>query len=187
MEKHKKPDSDNELGYYLAGLIEGTDKRLEIIFSYASLAYNIKKWIGYGNIYKVKDKKAYSLRHSIGLKKVLELVNGKFVSQNKILQLKKHKYDSIFDLEILSSNPLLDNHWLAGFADADGCFCITIVKSKTYMFSIRLEFKIKQKDPTALIKEELGGNLNYFKKPEIYKSTSFKIANNIIRYFDNYH
>lgn len=203
MGKHKKPDNDNELGYYLAGLIEGDgyfgDKRLEIIFheSDASLAYNIKKWIGYGNIYKVKDKKAlkYSLRHSIGLKKVLELVNGKFITENKILQLKKHKYDSIFDLEILSSNPhkLLDNHWLAGFADADGCFCITIVKSQTYIsgFSIRLEFKIKQKDPTALklIKEELGGNLNYFKKPEIYcyNTTSFKRAFNIIRYFDNYH
>lgn len=135
------------------------------------------------------------MRHSIGLKKVLELVNGKFITENKILQLKKHKYDSIFDLEILSSNPhnLLDNHWLAGFADADGCFCITIVNSKTYIsgFSIRLEFKIKQKDPTALklIKEELGGNLNKFKNPEIncYYSTSFKIAKNIIRYFDNYH
>ena len=49
MGKHKKPDNDNELGYYLAGLIEGDgyfgDKRLEIIFheSDASLAYNIKK------------------------------------------------------------------------------------------------------------------------------------------------
>lgn len=123
------------------------------------------------------------------------MVNGKFVTENKILQLKKHKYDSIFDIEILSSKniPLKDNHWLAGFADADSCFCITIVKSKTYKsgFSIRLELKIKQKDPTALrlIKEELGGNLNKFKKPEIYcyNSTSLKIANNIIRYFDKNH
>ena len=40
-----------------------------------------------------------------------------------------------------------------------------------------------------MIKEELGGNLNYFKKPEIYcyNTTSFKRAFNIIRYFDNYH
>lgn len=96
-------------------------------------------------------------------------------------------------MEILppQTKSLLDNHWLAGFSDADACFCITIVKSKTYKsgYSIRLEFKIKQKDPTTLklIKEELGGNFMKFEKIYCYNSTSFKIANNVIQYFDKYH
>ncbi|OMJ07034.1 hypothetical protein AYI69_g11590 [Smittium culicis] len=49
------------------------------------------------------------------------------------MQLKKTNCDSFFSIDILppSSFSLLDNHWLAGFTDADGCFCITIVKSKT--------------------------------------------------------
>ena len=48
----------------MAGLIEGdgwfAKKALHIIFAYndITLAYYIKKRIGYGNVYKIKNKKA---------------------------------------------------------------------------------------------------------------------------------
>jgi hypothetical protein len=120
--KHKYPQNDIEFGYYLAGLIEGDGNfgkdRLEIIFheNDISLAYYIKKRIGYGNIYKFlcEDKKTYkySLDHIIGLKKVLELINGKFLTKNKFEQLKKHSYDIKFNTFIIppSNFSLLNNH-----------------------------------------------------------------------------
>ncbi len=54
--KHLKPLNDNQLGYYLAGLIDGdghfNNKQLVIAFNIKdiSLAYYIKSIIGYGNI-----------------------------------------------------------------------------------------------------------------------------------------
>ena len=58
---HKTFLTDNEFGYFLAGLIEGDGwfgyKQLYIIFAEedTSLAYYIKKRIGYGNVYKIKE------------------------------------------------------------------------------------------------------------------------------------
>lgn len=65
--KHKKPITESDIGYYLAGLIEGDGyigkRGFEILFSEHDIsnAYFIKKWVGYGTISKVKDKKAYKL------------------------------------------------------------------------------------------------------------------------------
>jgi hypothetical protein len=56
--KHNKPDSEEEFGFYLAGLIEGDGyigkRSIEIAFhiSDIALAYYIKKKIGFGNVTK---------------------------------------------------------------------------------------------------------------------------------------
>jgi hypothetical protein len=109
--KHSKPKTDEEFGYYLAGLIECYgyfgDHRFEIAFNKedAFLAYYIKKRIGYGSVLSLKNKNSirYVLIHYEGLKKVLNLVNGKFLTDKKINQLLTHKYDSKFNLTILST------------------------------------------------------------------------------------
>jgi hypothetical protein len=96
---HVKPNTNEELGYYLAGLIEGDGyfgyHRFEIAFheNDTFLAYFIKKEIGYGSVLNLKNKRSvrYVLRHSEGLKKVLILVNGKFLYTAKINQLLKHQ------------------------------------------------------------------------------------------------
>jgi hypothetical protein len=78
------------------------------------LAYLIKKRIGYGNIYKIKDKKAvrYICKHKKGLFKILSLINGKLVSKYKYEQLIKNNYSEIFNISILPPlNSLsLDNY-----------------------------------------------------------------------------
>ena len=173
--KHNSNLTDQEFGYFLAGLIEGDGwfglNELHIIFSERdiSLAYLIKKRIGYGNVYKIKDKNAvrYICKNKTGLSIILSLINGKFVSRFKYEQLIKHNYNKNFNFEILPpSNVIsLDNYWLAGFTQADGCFYISIVKSKTHKtgFSVRLEFSIKQNDvlPLKLLYTKLNmGNLS---------------------------
>lgn len=202
MKKHKKPISDLDFGYYLAGLIEGNgyfgDRRLEIIFHERDkfLAYFIKKRIGYGSVYKINNNTyRYCLRHQEGLKYVLSLVNGKFLTENKINQLIKHKYDQLFKIEIFkpSNFDLTKNYWLAGFSDADSCFFISIKNSKTHKLgkSIQLEYKLKQKDKTPLSKIQnfFSGNIHYYLKEDIfcYNSSSNKTNFNFINYFDIFH
>ena len=93
--KHKLNLTDNDFSYFLAGLIEGDGwfdkKELHIIFSEndISLAYFIKKRIGHGNIYKIKNKKAvrYICKNEKGLFIILSLINGKLVSNSKYEQL----------------------------------------------------------------------------------------------------
>lgn len=201
--KHKSDFTDNEFGHFLAGLIEGDGwfgkRELQVIFSKVdtSLAYLIKKRIGYGNIYKIKNKQAvrYICKDQKGLSIILSLINGKLISHYKYKQLINHKYSEYFYINILP--PLkkltLNNYWLAGFTQADGCFHISVAKSKTHKtgYSVRLEYSLKQNDCLPL-------NLlyDYLKKGHLsqdstgiwcYKSSGFSTAADLINYFDKYH
>lgn len=194
--------SDEELGYFLAGLIEASgwfgSRQLIIAFPEAdtSLAYSLKKKIGYGSVYKVKDKKSvrYICRHGTGLSYILSIINGKLVSNLKYDQLIKHDYSNIFDIKLLppTHKILFDNFWLSGFTQGDGCFHISVVKSKTHStgYSIRLEYSIKQNDvtPLKLIYQHLNkGNLSQYKTGIwCYKSTGYATAYDLITYFDKY-
>jgi hypothetical protein len=199
---HVRPKTNEELGYYLAGLIEGNgyfgDHRFEIAFheNDTFLAYFIKKEIGYGSVLNLKDKRSvrYVLIHFEGLKKVLSLVNGKFLFKDKINQLFKHQWNKNFDIVIQPpiKFDLLSNYWLAGFTDADGSFVITLANSKTHKskINVRLEFKIKQNNVELLelIKQTFGGHIYYLKSEELfyYNSLSFKCAKSVINYFDKF-
>lgn len=200
--KHKSNLTDEELGYFLAGLIEGDGwfgkKQLDILFTEndTSLAYFLKKRIGYGNIYKIKGKKAvrYICKNIRGLFVILSLINGKFVSKYKYEQLIKHDYNKDFNINILPPlNKLsLDNYWLAGFTQADGCFHINVVKSKTHKtgYSIRLEYSLKQNNnlPLKLLYDllKMGNISQYSSGIWCYKSSGFKTAASLINYFDKY-
>uniref|UniRef100_UPI0020007371 hypothetical protein n=1 Tax=Exserohilum turcicum TaxID=93612 RepID=UPI0020007371 len=199
---HKTILTDSEFGYFLAGLIEGDgwfgNKQLYIIFAEedTSLAYYIKKRIGYGNVYKIKEKKAvrYVCKNKEGLSIILSLINGKLVSSYKYDQLLKHGYNEIFNITL--SLPLktlsLDNYWLAGFTQADGCFHISVVNSKTHKtgYSVRLEYSLKQNDelPLKLLFDNLKmGNVSQYSSGIwCYKSSGFKTAACLINYFDKF-
>ena len=199
---HVKPNTNEKLGYYLTGLIEGNgyfgDNRFEIDFheNDTFLAYFIKKEIGYGSVLKLKHKRSvrYVLKHSEGLKKLLSLINGKFLFKDKINQLFKYQWNKKLNIIILppTNFDLLSNYWLAGFTDAHGCFIITLANNNIHnsKISVQLEFKIKQKniELLKLIKQTFGGHIYYFKSEELfyYNSISFKSAKSVINYFDNF-
>ena len=188
---------DEQFGYFLTGLIEGdgwfAKKQLHILFSEndTSLAYYIKKRIGYGNIYKIKDKKTvkYVCNNEQGLSAILLLINGKFISNYIYQQLIKHNYSEDFDIHILSplTSLSLHNHWLAGFTQANGNFHISVVKNKTYKpgYTVRLEYSLKQNNvlPLRLLYNQLGmGNLSqYHTGIWCYKSTGYKTAAHLIK------
>lgn len=202
---HFKPINDTEFGHYLAGLIDGDGHfskipQLVVVFNEAdaSLAYYIKGRIGYGNVYKVKNKKAVILVVSkqVGIKKVLDLINGKIRSQNKLDQIKKnillnnsHSYFKTFTQFNVNTDVNLNNYWLSGFSDADASFQIKLI-TRNKKTEVRLNFQIDQKknDLLILIKHFLGGNIGYRKSQDTYYygSTSFGSAKKVINYFDNF-
>ena len=194
------------LGPYLAGLIEGngnfnSTQQLVIVFNSldASLAYYIKNRLGFGSVKKVKDKNAFLLVISAkkGIEKVIHLINGKLITDNKynqiIQNILNHRSYADFKKEIdfkLNLKKDLKNHWLAGFSEADTSFQIKIFHRNNKV-EVRLNFQIdqKNKDVLLLIKDFLGGNIGYRKSQDLYfyGSTSFGSAKNVINYFDKYH
>jgi hypothetical protein len=212
--KHLKPLNDEQLGHYLAGLIDGDGHfskipQLVLVFSSpdAFLAYYLKEKLVYANVKKVKNKNAYLLVVSKkeGLLKVINLINGKIRLEHRFNQIinniiNNDKYKDININFSLNTSDNFSNHWLSGFTDADGSFQIKVVNRITKIRpEIRLNFQIAssprrgedQKKDLILkrIKTFLGGNIGYRKSQDTYYygSTSFGSAKNVIKYFDEYH
>lgn len=203
---HQKPLTDEQFGHYLAGLIEGDGNfslnKIVIAFheSDASLAYFIKERIGYGNVKKIKDKKAltYIVSNFEGRLKIANLINGK-LRTNKIESFKTNIINNLNNLNTnpinllpLNKNSLLDNHWLAGFIDSDGSFQIKILnRVNRKLEEVRLSLQIDQKTNEILIqiKNELKGSIGYRKKTDCfyYSSVNFNSAYLYINYLDKYH
>jgi hypothetical protein len=139
----------NNLGSYLAGLIEGDGSiyipdnnknacMIVIVFNSKDLplALKIQDVLGIGNIYKRKGKNAntYVISNTKGLIKIINLINGKMRTP-KIEQLYK-LIDRINSINYnivklpLDSSTLESNAWLAGFIEADGCFYIRYSQNK---------------------------------------------------------
>ena len=209
LSKHLKPANVNEFGYYLAGLIDGnghfsSKQQLVIVFNSLDiqLAYYIKSQLGHGIVRKVKDKDAVILiiaSHK-GIQLVINLINGKFRTTSKFYQITNSilahptyaDYNKNISL-ILNTSDNLENHWLAGFSDANASFQIKLVNSSRSSISteIRLNYQIDQKKDflLKLIKSLLGGNIGYKESQDTYYygSTSFGSAKKVINYFDRYH
>lgn len=204
---HLKPLNDDQFGHYLAGLIDGdghfsSQRQLVIVFNELSvpLAYYLKERIGHGNVKKIKDKKAflYVISSFKGIEVVLTLINNKIRSEAKLNQIlnilnscKLQELRKTLNFaKNLNLKTLAENHWLAGFSDADASFQIKILKRENKV-EVRLNYQIDQKEPFLLflIKDFLGGNIGFRKNQETYYygSTSFGSCANVIKYFDNFH
>jgi hypothetical protein len=84
-----------------------------------------------------------------------------------------------------------NNHWLAGFSDADASFQIKVINRTTRKKpEIRLNYQIDQKNNILLtkIQKYIGGNIGYRKTQNTYYygSTSFGSAKNVIEYFNKF-
>jgi len=208
--KHSFPINDEELGHYLAGLIDGHGnfnklKELIIVFSAqdAFLAYKLKTRIGYGKVRKVDNKKAGAyilvISNKAGILKILNLINGKIRTISKHNQiigtvlkdsaLYVKEFNNLF---ILNESDDFNNHWLAGFTDADASFQIKnidpAIRNKS---EVRLNYEIYQEEKYLLekVKKHLGGNIGYraSQNTYYYASSNFSSAKKVIDYFDKYH
>lgn len=145
---------NNQLGYYLAGLIEsdgalitpqdndGKNRpTIKIIFQLKDkpLAEHIRKILGYGSIQKTSSDFAVELfiRNKHGIIDLVSLINGKFRTP-KIFKLNRlidwinnnNNYNSLNINPLkklpLDISPLNNNSWLSGFSEGDSSFQIRI-------------------------------------------------------------
>lgn len=130
------------LGYYLAGLIEGdgyiniTNKNRVIL----GISFNIKDkplakrlltYLGKGSIV-VRKSNSIELRFSAikTLQKIINIINGKFRTPkldqlHKLIDwMNKNNLGINISKLPLDNSPLHNNSWLSGFIDADGSFYI---------------------------------------------------------------
>ena len=153
---YKYINDDDQLGYYLAGLLEGdghisipalgstTLNRIlnpRIVFTSHKnnlhlYAYIQDKLGGIGRFQLVNNN---TIRYIIGdIKGIMLIINKisnklrtpKNITFNKLIDFMNTKYNFSFKPSTLDKSNLLDNYWFSGFTEADGCFYIKIVESK---------------------------------------------------------
>lgn len=139
--------ANNQLGYYLAGLIEGDGSIIlrkgkqesispKIVFTFSNneipMYKKLQEILNTGVIYKETSRICrYSITNWEGVVSVINLINGKFRTP-KILALHKaidnlNKWRESNLLKLpLDTSSLDSNAWLAGFIDADGHFSIKL-------------------------------------------------------------
>jgi hypothetical protein len=176
------PKSETDLGYYLAGFIEGDghfSKNQLIISGHENdyAFFNILKLqLEYGAISKYTKGRAlrFVVSNKAGLQRVITLCNGKFVGWNKFNQLLKHNYDKRLNIALKqpkNKNLGLNNYWLCGFIEADGCFSITIRKCNSSTTKVRVDLRLtiaqKEKYLLELIQQKFSTAKIYSsKKPK---------------------
>lgn len=97
---------------------------------------HIKHVIGGGNIYKLKSKNAcrYIISDKFTVIKIINLIIGKFRTPKLEYLHKAIKYFNIvhntnIDILALDNSNIFYTPWLAGMADADSCFQISLLGS----------------------------------------------------------
>jgi hypothetical protein len=198
--KALKPQTQEEFGSFLAGLIDsdGHISKLHINISFnfkdISVAYYVKKSIGFGSVKKIKNKFAvtYVCSNRQGQLVIANLIRNKLRHLNKIEQFNSRLVERL-DCEKTSyvERDLILDHWLAGFLQGDGSLQIKLLSRRNLALrSCRLTVQIDQKNENLLrlIKLKFGGYLGYRKAQDTYYYSSVSLWNSVqfIRYLDTF-
>ena len=161
----------------------------------AQILFYIKKSLGIGTVSK-QDKNNnthhYRVRDKNGLLKIINIFNGNLYlnkTQNRFKEFVKiYNITYKTNIEILefnNKNPTLDNAWLAGFTDAEGCFTLSFLKNK--YISIRYILSQKNEDifmnKLALL---LDGKTYTLKCGTTNMTVNYLKLIKIIKYFNKY-
>lgn len=198
--------SDNWLTWFIGfsegdgAFITGKDKRLIFILTQKEtlILNHIHETLGIGRVRTYGHFSRYRVDDKNGILILIALFNGNLVLDKRKVQVKKW-LDTI-NIEQINNNvlPLLNNSWLSGFIDAEGCFNVTLFKRKTMAlgYQVKLRFMIDQKDSLGnmlFIKDQLNLFLTHrkLKKGSIgtmhrIESNSFVKAPLIIEYLNRF-
>nr|YP_009367915.1 putative LAGLIDADG homing endonuclease [Hazenia capsulata]ARK14902.1 putative LAGLIDADG homing endonuclease [Hazenia capsulata] len=199
--KAKKAVSEEEFGHFLAGLIDSDGSiakpgyvQIDFHTNDISVAYYIKKRIGYGKI--SQEKKRFSVRYRCtptpGLVLIADLIRNKLKHSSKIDQFNSRLVPKLnCDPTTYTDCDILQNHWLAGFIQGDGCLSILQCKNrnKTSLKStIVIQISQKTEKLLSLIQTYLGGYVGYRKSQDTfyYITGSFTSAVLFINYLDRF-
>ena len=147
--------SEDQLGYYLAGLLEGDGyisipalgntslNRIlnpRIVFTshinnIQLYAYIQSKLGGIGRFQYNNNSIRYIIGDIKGIELIINLIHNKLrtpknLTFNKLIKFINEKYNLSFKESILDKSNLLGNSWFTGFVEADGNFYIKITEFK---------------------------------------------------------
>ena len=160
--------SEDQLGYYLAGLLDGAgdisvppldnttlnrilNKILNPRIVFTSHINNIELYAyiqsklgGIGRFQYNNNTIRYIIGDVKGIELIINLIHNKLrtpknLTFNKLIKFINKKYNLSFKKSILDKSNLLDNSWFAGFVAANGNFYIKINKSKP-KYETRLKY-----------------------------------------------
>lgn len=166
----------------------------------AQILFYIKKELGFGSVCiqdKINKTHHYRIRDKKNILKLIQIFNGNIVTNFKLNQFKvwvyafnkvyKTNLDFIEDKHELT----LNNAWLSGFTDAEGCFTsFTSVSKSTGQYITTVRYVISQKDDIKFSKdlaEKINGYITHVKSYNGYNTVvNFGKLNKILRYLKNY-
>jgi hypothetical protein len=96
------------------------------------------------------------------------------------------------NIEFIQNNKILtlENAWLSGFTDSEGCFTISIIKRSNTYNQVQVRYILSQKEELKLmtkIAEMLNGKITYIKSYNGYNMTvNLSKLNKIISYINKY-
>ena len=206
----KREELDSEFKYWLIGFTEGDGAFLIHDKKYVSfqitqsgsdvqVLYYIKRRLGFGKV-AVQDKDNFTYKYTVrGEQYILELIeifNGNILCENRRIKFKRwvetfnKAYGTNIGIIDKKNNPTLDNAWLAGFTDAEGCFTVSITKRSEKYSQVNVRYIISQKGELELMakfKELLNGTLSYLKSYDGYNmSVHLTKLDKVLDYFNRY-
>lgn len=207
IDKPKLNKSKIDFYHWLIGFTEGDgsfiinnyNKYLEFKITQSSedaqVLFYIKKELGFGSVSK-QDKNnnthCYRVRDKEGLLKIINIFNGNLHLLKYNIKFKEfvNRYNETYNNNIIlldsSNNKVtLDNAWLSGFTDAEGCFTHSFINNK-----ISIRYIISQKNEDIFMNDLallLKGRTSILKKC----GTTNLVVNylkliNLIKYFNKY-
>ena len=183
--KHAKVDKD--FISWFAGFLEGdgclhiTNKgyleaKVTQSSTDAQVLFYIKKNLGFGQV-KLQDSvnktHCYVVRDSKNLYKLISILNGNMRTESKQRSLAlfidafnlKYKENIPFDKKIKAVS--LNDGWLSGFTDAEGCFTCSVIKKKASAYrQVTIRYILSQKGEIKLLSNIallLKGKISYQK------------------------
>jgi len=179
--------------------LTGKDKRLRFVLTQkeVSILNHIHNTLGIGRVKTFNQFSRYFIDDKQGILILIALFNGNLVLNKRKIQVRR--WLDTLNISEINNNvlPLLNNSWLSGFIDAEGCFNVTLLKRKTMTlgYQVKLRFMIDQKDSLdtmLIIKDQLNLFLTHRKQKGLdtfmyrIESNSFKKVPLIVQYLNKF-
>lgn len=202
---------DDRFKWWLIGFSEGDghfgiDKRGYLVFKVtqssidAQVLFFIKKTLGFGSVSKqsnINKTHQYRVRDKSNLLKIINIFNGNLITLKKIHQFKfflkafNEKYNTNVIYIESSSKVSLDNAWLSGFTDAEGCFTNSAYLNKiTGKHIVTVRYVISQKDDIEFSKSVanlVNGYITHCKSYNGYNTVvNFGKLDKILKYLETF-
>lgn len=158
--------------------------------------FYIKKELGFGSVTlqdKINKTHHFRVRKKESILRLINIFNGNILTEHKNIQFANwiQAYNKIYNENIVYKKNITDinlnNSWLVGFTDSEGCFTVSTIKSSKYNSTqVTVRYILSQKGELELLNKIallLNGKVHYVKSYDGYNMVvNLTKLNNILNY-----